>query len=93
MSVLFQAGLASPSFPEQLLIALEPEAASIYCRRLRMHQLVPEQPIVRPLQSPRSASTDVVNQDPAVTDLTVGELHLSLWSRFCAKSEEFRRVQ
>ncbi|GFR72037.1 heat shock 70 kDa protein 12A [Elysia marginata] len=68
----YEAGLASPSFPEQLLIALEPEAASIYCRRLRMHQLVPEQPIVRPLQSPRSASTEVVNQDLAVTDLTVG---------------------
>ena len=25
---------------EQLLIALEPEAASVYCRKLRLHQLV-----------------------------------------------------
>uniref|UniRef100_A0A8B9ZZV3 Heat shock 70 kDa protein 12B n=1 Tax=Anas zonorhyncha TaxID=75864 RepID=A0A8B9ZZV3_9AVES len=34
------AGLVSPESPEQLLIALEPEAASIYCRKLRLHQLV-----------------------------------------------------
>ena len=39
-----QAGLASPDHPEQLVIALEPEAASIYCRRLRMSQLVPDCP-------------------------------------------------
>lgn len=25
---------------EQLLIALEPEAASVYCRKLRLHQLM-----------------------------------------------------
>lgn len=35
-----QAGLVSPETPEQLLIALEPEAASIYCRKLRLHQLI-----------------------------------------------------
>ncbi|XP_039407530.1 heat shock 70 kDa protein 12B [Corvus cornix cornix] len=35
-----QAGLVSPEAPEQLLIALEPEAASIYCRKLRLHQLI-----------------------------------------------------
>ncbi|GFN80429.1 heat shock 70 kda protein 12a, partial [Plakobranchus ocellatus] len=72
----YEAGLASQSFPEQLLIALEPEAASIYCRRLRMHQLVPEQPINRPLLSPRNASCEVVNQDLAVTDLSVGSRYL-----------------
>ncbi|UYV71784.1 HSPA12A [Cordylochernes scorpioides] len=38
----YKAGIASPEYPEQLLIALEPEAASIYCRRLRLHQLVPD---------------------------------------------------
>ncbi|KAJ8359616.1 hypothetical protein SKAU_G00161410 [Synaphobranchus kaupii] len=26
--------------PEQLIIALEPEAASIYCRKLRLHQMI-----------------------------------------------------
>uniref|UniRef100_A0A8B9T5I0 Heat shock 70 kDa protein 12B n=1 Tax=Anas platyrhynchos TaxID=8839 RepID=A0A8B9T5I0_ANAPL len=36
----YKAGLVSPESPEQLLIALEPEAASIYCRKLRLHQLV-----------------------------------------------------
>lgn len=36
----YQAGLASPENSEQLVIALEPEAASIYCRKLRLHQLI-----------------------------------------------------
>ncbi|NXR62647.1 HS12B protein, partial [Rhadina sibilatrix] len=36
----YKAGLVSPEAPEQLLIALEPEAASIYCRKLRLHQLI-----------------------------------------------------
>lgn len=35
-----EAGLVSPERPEQLLIALEPEAASIYCRKLRLHQVI-----------------------------------------------------
>ena len=30
----------SPEHAEQLLIALEPEAASIYCRKLRLHQVI-----------------------------------------------------
>uniref|UniRef100_A0A8C5W9X6 Heat shock protein family A (Hsp70) member 12B n=1 Tax=Leptobrachium leishanense TaxID=445787 RepID=A0A8C5W9X6_9ANUR len=36
----YLAGLVSHENPEQLLIALEPEAASIYCRKLRLHQLI-----------------------------------------------------
>ncbi|XP_070288294.1 heat shock 70 kDa protein 12A isoform X4 [Myotis yumanensis] len=36
----YQAGLASPENAEQLIIALEPEAASIYCRKLRLHQMI-----------------------------------------------------
>lgn len=35
-----QAGLVSRENAEQLLIALEPEAASVYCRKLRLHQLL-----------------------------------------------------
>lgn len=35
-----QAGLVSREDADQLLIALEPEAASVYCRKLRLHQLV-----------------------------------------------------
>ena len=34
-----QAGLASTDYPEQLFIALEPEAGSIYVRRLRLYQV------------------------------------------------------
>nr|XP_020499291.1 heat shock 70 kDa protein 12B [Labrus bergylta] len=36
----YLAGLVSSDCPEQLLIALEPEAASIYCRKLRLHQVI-----------------------------------------------------
>lgn len=56
-----KAGIASEEFPDQLLIALEPEAASIYCRKLRMHQLVPESP--RQVQSP--TRSEPVNLDNA----------------------------
>ena len=38
---LFQAGIVSPDRPGQLLIALEPEAASIHCQRLRLFHVVP----------------------------------------------------
>ena len=40
----YEAGIASPEDPDSLLLALEPEAASINCRKLRMNQLVPERP-------------------------------------------------
>ena len=33
---LLQAGLTTKDSPDRLLIALEPEAASIYCRKLRL---------------------------------------------------------
>ncbi|XP_015269508.1 PREDICTED: heat shock 70 kDa protein 12B [Gekko japonicus] len=36
----YLAGLVPSENPEQLLIALEPEAASIYCRKLRLNQLI-----------------------------------------------------
>uniref|UniRef100_A0A6Q2XL05 Heat shock protein 12B n=1 Tax=Esox lucius TaxID=8010 RepID=A0A6Q2XL05_ESOLU len=36
----YLAELVSHDSPEQLLIALEPEAASIYCRKLRLHQVI-----------------------------------------------------
>lgn len=40
----YEAGIASPSHPQRLLIALEPEAASIHCRSLRVNQLALEVP-------------------------------------------------
>uniref|UniRef100_A0A6I8RCQ0 Heat shock 70 kDa protein 12A n=1 Tax=Xenopus tropicalis TaxID=8364 RepID=A0A6I8RCQ0_XENTR len=36
----YKAGMATPENPEQLIIALEPEGASIYCRKLRLHQMI-----------------------------------------------------
>ncbi|KAH9518497.1 Heat shock 70 kDa protein 12A [Bulinus truncatus] len=72
----YEAGLASRNFPGQLLIALEPEAASIYCRTLRMHQLVPDNPLKRPLQSPGRHNAELNNSNMAVTELTVGSRYL-----------------
>ncbi|XP_022252151.1 heat shock 70 kDa protein 12A-like [Limulus polyphemus] len=54
----YEAGIGSPDHPEQLLIALEPEAASIYCRKLRMHQLVPEVPGQRRLSMKQEESLE-----------------------------------
>ena len=73
----FQAGIASPEYPDQLLIALEPEAASIYCRRLRMHQLVPERPVVHQLTpySPggkRSETPEPMNMERVSDDFRSG---------------------
>ena len=47
--VCLKAGIATSANADQLLIALEPEAASIHIRRLRMRQLVPDKPVRRPL--------------------------------------------
>lgn len=47
-SLSLQAGLASPANPSQLLIALEPEAASIYCRKLKQRELVPDEDLGSP---------------------------------------------
>ncbi|KAJ8317487.1 hypothetical protein KUTeg_005391 [Tegillarca granosa] len=68
----YEAGLISPEFPEQLVIALEPEVASIYCRKLKMHQLVPECIENRPLQSPEKTKSDPMNLDPACADFGYG---------------------
>lgn len=38
----FKAGIASAENPEQLLIALEPEAASIHCRDKKMKDFTSE---------------------------------------------------
>lgn len=87
----YKAGIASPDSPDQLIIALEPEAASIYCRKLRMHQLVPDAPPPTRLYLFRDIIPDL-NVDPAVegkqgtrymvvdcgggtVDITVHELH------------------
>lgn len=40
----YEAGLGSDKIPQQILISLEPEAASLFCRQLKRHQLKPERP-------------------------------------------------
>ena len=40
----YHAGIGSRETPDQVMIALEPEAASVYCRKLKLSQLVPERP-------------------------------------------------
>ncbi|XP_041369199.1 uncharacterized protein LOC121383315 isoform X2 [Gigantopelta aegis] len=66
----YDAGMVSPGSPDQMLIALEPEAASIYCRKLRMYELVPESPVQRPLQSPRKSVQEPLNTTSVCTDLS-----------------------
>ena len=72
LHLLLQAGIASPEYPDQLLIALEPEAASIYVRRLRMHQLVPEKPERRPLSPRKDDSLQPMNMDLVQDELRDG---------------------
>ncbi len=70
---LLQAGIASSDYPDQLLIALEPEAASIYCRKLRMHQLVPEKPVQTPLNTLRRGETlEPISMEKLSDDITAG---------------------
>ena len=40
----YEAGLGSDRLPQQVLISLEPEAASLFCRQLKRHQLKVERP-------------------------------------------------
>lgn len=42
LSCFWQAGIVSKDAPDQLLIALEPEAASIYCREMKMREFKSE---------------------------------------------------
>lgn len=85
----YKAGIGSPDSPDQLIIALEPEAASVYCRKLRMHQLVPEAPprvylfrdIIPELNTEPAVEEKpgtkymVVDCGGGTVDITVHELH------------------
>ena len=54
---LLQAGLITPTAKKQLIIALEPEAASIYCRKLRMRECIPDRVPVLSVSPSASPST------------------------------------
>ncbi|XP_013413356.1 heat shock 70 kDa protein 12A isoform X2 [Lingula anatina] len=75
----YEAGISSPEYADQLLIALEPEAASIYCRKLRMHQLTPEVPPEKRPLSIRQEEPPPLNTDP-VAD---GFQHDSYYYKTC----------
>ena len=76
-----QAGLCEPEKPEGLLIALEPEAASIWCRKLRLNQLVPERNIdnlemkqrLRPSGSSISSPLEQTGNKLVLEESTEGE--------------------
>ncbi|XP_067935317.1 heat shock 70 kDa protein 12A-like isoform X2 [Watersipora subatra] len=75
----YEAGLASPDHPDQLVISLEPEAASIYCRRLRMSQLVPDcPPAMQPLTLERNRKLRDV---PEIVEDSIGD-HLETGSSY-----------
>ncbi|XP_021913775.1 heat shock 70 kDa protein 12A-like isoform X2 [Zootermopsis nevadensis] len=57
----YKAGLCKPDHPEGLLIALEPEAASICCRKLRLNQLVLERPTEQTKLKLRRASSSTLS--------------------------------
>lgn len=77
--LVLQAGVASPDHPEQLVIALEPEAASIYCRRLRMNQLVPNCP--QPMQPLTLERNRKLLDMPELVEDKIGD-HLEIGKQF-----------
>ena len=71
-----QAGIASADSPDNLLIALEPEAASIYVRHLRLSQLVPERHTTRAHRDQAPAAGHViVNGGDGTADPSAVEFH------------------
>ncbi|KAK2190301.1 hypothetical protein NP493_79g06007 [Ridgeia piscesae] len=72
----YDAGISSSEYPDQLLIALEPEAASIYVRRLRLYQLVPEKPTRRPLTPRKDTVPEPMNMDKVSDDIGPGARYM-----------------
>ena len=75
LSYIAQAGIASAENPDQLLIALEPEAASIYVRRLRMHQLVPARQPKRPLSQYRGDSPETQSPNDSFSEQIIDGMY------------------
>ncbi|KAJ7353753.1 hypothetical protein OS493_032623 [Desmophyllum pertusum] len=72
----YQAGIASSDVPEQLLIALEPEAASVYCRERKMREFPPvreEMPILLVFSS-KGGTLDVTAHE-ILTNGNIKEIH------------------
>ncbi|XP_065648387.1 heat shock 70 kDa protein 12A [Hydra vulgaris] len=81
----YEAGIASPAHPDRLLIALEPEAASIFCRKLRIRDCVIEDDLKAKLGNDSFISEEfeekteyiVVDCGGGTVDLTVHELDVN----------------
>ena len=56
--LFFKAGIASWDCPERLLIALEPEAASIFCRKMRIRDCIIEDDLRQ-----RSQNDSLISED------------------------------
>ena len=78
-----QAGIASEDCPEQLVISLEPEAASIFVRRQHFHQLVDDEDIQQRMsQRPTSPRGDRLSPSPQQSPRTASPTteHLAVYS-------------
>ena len=69
----YQAGIASRESPGQLVIALEPEVASVYCRRLKLNQLVSDIDRQRLQRSRGSDDRDLEDSVLVMDEAGVGE--------------------
>uniref|UniRef100_A0A665UU87 Heat shock protein 12B n=1 Tax=Echeneis naucrates TaxID=173247 RepID=A0A665UU87_ECHNA len=72
----YLAGLVSSDCPEQLLIALEPEAASIYCRKLRLHQVIDLS--MQPITNENLTGTGLAGDRYIVADCGGGTVDLTV---------------
>ena len=79
--VEWQAGIASTTNPDQLLIALEPEAASIYVRRQRLHQLLPEPEERALIQSRRAVTPEPIVVHHSLSESMKAGTSLTLTSK------------
>ncbi|KAK3741108.1 hypothetical protein QZH41_013936, partial [Actinostola sp. cb2023] len=72
----YMGGLASPDDPDQLLIALEPEAASFYCRRLQMKDFLGEtgEQLISERLRTTSSSYMVIDNGGGTLDITAHEI-------------------
>ena len=70
---LVKAGIASRESPGQLVIALEPEVASVYCRRLKLNQLVSDIDRQRLQRSRGSDDRDLEDSVLVMDEAGVGE--------------------
>ena len=83
--VFHQAGVGSPSNPEQVVIALEPEAASVYCRERKMRDFVSESG-----SNEASVSDTIAHTDVKYVVVDIGGKYLKQ-SRRMFKRNRFKR--